>query len=80
MQLTAIHPADVTKDRLTLKRISPVFAEAVREYREERLAEEEHQDQRRNSRRRRPDAGQEVYDPEQRRRARPDPEAFEEDA
>ncbi len=41
MQLTSIHPADITERRLTLKRISPAFAEAVREYRKNRPAEEE---------------------------------------
>ena len=39
-QLTAIHPADVTEHRLTLKRISPAFAEAVRIYREDHQREE----------------------------------------
>jgi hypothetical protein len=34
MQETAIHPADVTDRWLTLKHISPAFAEAVREHRE----------------------------------------------
>jgi hypothetical protein len=36
VQLTAIHPANVTERRLTLKRISPAFAEAVREHRANR--------------------------------------------
>jgi hypothetical protein len=41
IQLTSIHPADVTERRLTLKRISPAFAEAVREHRKNKQAEEE---------------------------------------
>lgn len=40
MQETSIHPADVTERRLTLKHVSPAFAEAVREYRENRKEEE----------------------------------------
>ena len=36
IQVTEIHPANVTERRLTLKGISPAFAEAVREYRENR--------------------------------------------
>lgn len=32
-QITAIHPADTTERHLTLKRVSPAFVEAVREYR-----------------------------------------------
>jgi hypothetical protein len=39
-QLTAIHPAEVSEHRLTLKRISPAFAEAVRNYREDHQREE----------------------------------------
>ncbi len=64
MQVVGIHPADVTEDSLTLKGISQDFAEAVREYRRERRAEEEAQDQPRRSRRRPPDASQEYYDPD----------------
>jgi hypothetical protein len=75
MQLTAIHPADVTERRLTLKRVSPAFVEAVRDYRDQRAAEEEQEDYRP-----RPSApSQDVYDPERRRQARPSPEAFEEE-
>jgi hypothetical protein len=33
VQLTAIHPAEVTERRLTLKRVSPAFVEAVHNYR-----------------------------------------------
>jgi hypothetical protein len=36
VQLTAIHPTNVTERRLTLKRVSPAFVEAVREYRANR--------------------------------------------
>jgi hypothetical protein len=35
-QVTAIHPADATERHLTLKRVSPEFVEAVREYRANR--------------------------------------------
>jgi hypothetical protein len=70
LQVTAIHPADVTKRRLTLKCISPEFADAVWEYREERRAEAEQEDSPR---------GLPPRSPEQRRRPRPDPEEFDED-
>src|SRR5262249_10553465 len=33
-QVTAIHPAKATRSRLTLKRVSPAFAEAVLQHRE----------------------------------------------
>jgi hypothetical protein len=70
LQVTAIHPADVTKRRLTLKRISPEFADAVWEHRDERRAEAEQED---------PPRGSPPRRPEQRRRPRPDPEEFDED-
>jgi hypothetical protein len=50
MQLTAIHPANVTERRLTLKRISPAFAEAVLDYRANRKAEEQPEEYRREFR------------------------------
>lgn len=53
MQETAIHPADVTERRLTLKHIAPAFAEAVREYREDRKREGREEDSRREFRARR---------------------------
>ena len=46
MQVTAIHPANVTERRLTLKRVSPAFAEAVQEYRENRKGKEQQEDDR----------------------------------
>jgi hypothetical protein len=76
MQLTAIHPADVTDRRLTLRRVSPAFVEAVRDYRERRRAREGQED-RRPFRPRHPDPREDVFDPERRRQARPNPEAFE---
>jgi hypothetical protein len=79
MQLTAIHPADVTERRLTLKRVSPAFVKAVRDYREERRAQAEEED-RRPFRPRRPEPREDVFDPERRRQARPNPEGFEEGA
>lgn len=35
-QVTAIHPAEATESRLTLRRVSPDFVEAVRQHRAER--------------------------------------------
>lgn len=40
MQLTEIHVTDVTERRLTLKRVSPAFVQAVRNHREELTREE----------------------------------------
>jgi hypothetical protein len=40
IQVTAIHPTDITPDRLTLKGISPAFAQAVREHRQKRKPRE----------------------------------------
>jgi hypothetical protein len=77
MQLTAIHPADVTERRLTLKRVSPAFVEALRDYRDRPRADEEQEDYRRTSRPRRSEPSQDVYDPERPLPARPDPEAFQ---
>ena len=54
-QLTAIHPADVTETRLTLKCVSPEFVDAVKEHRERRRAEGQQEDHRRTTRRRRPE-------------------------
>jgi hypothetical protein len=50
MQLTAIHPANVTEHRLTLKCVSPAFVEAVRNYREDHKSEELPEDYRRKFR------------------------------
>jgi hypothetical protein len=41
IQLASIHPAEVKETRLTLKCISPAFAEAVREYREDHKGKRE---------------------------------------
>jgi hypothetical protein len=41
IQLTSIHAAEVSKRRITLKCISPEFADAVLEYRKKRRAEDE---------------------------------------
>lgn len=49
-QLTAIHPANATEHRLTLKRVSPAFVEAVRNYREDHKSEELPEDYRRTFR------------------------------
>src|SRR6266851_803407 len=49
VQLTSIHPADVTERRLTLKRVSPAFVDAVRDYRVLPTADD-HRDARNNSR------------------------------
>lgn len=46
MQVTAIHPANVSERWLILKRISPAFVEAVREYRAKRKSEEQQEDYR----------------------------------
>lgn len=43
IQLTAIHPAEVTERRLTLMRVSPAFVEAVRNHRDTRTADDERQ-------------------------------------
>jgi hypothetical protein len=53
MQETAIHPADVTERKLTLKCISPAFAQAVREYRETHRDGEQSEDYRRHFHQRR---------------------------
>jgi hypothetical protein len=53
VQETAIHPADVTERRLTLKRVSPAFVEAVHEYREEQQLEAQPAEERREDRIRR---------------------------
>jgi hypothetical protein len=56
MQLTAIHPANVTERRLTLKRVSPAFVDAVWDHRERRREEEEQEDYRRPFQPRRSDS------------------------
>lgn len=50
-QVTAIHPANPTSDEVTLKRVSPAFVEAVREYRKNRKCETQQEDQRSQTRR-----------------------------
>jgi hypothetical protein len=65
MQLTAIHPADVTERRLTLKRVAPAFVNAVRDYREKRSnVDEEREEYWSDFRSRRPEASEDVYDPD----------------
>jgi hypothetical protein len=79
IQLTAIHPAEVTERRLTLKRVSPAFVEAVRNHRDARTAEEEVEEEEGRGNRPRPsETSQDVYDPERRRQARSHPESSEE--
>jgi hypothetical protein len=65
MQLTAIHPGEVTERRLTLKCVSPAFVDAVRNHRERPRADEEEEDYLHGSRRR-SDPIEDVYDPERR--------------
>ncbi len=45
-QVTAIHPANPTERRVTLKRVSPAFVEAVHQYREERKGRSRQEDYR----------------------------------
>lgn len=45
-QVTAIHPANPTERRVTLKRVSPAFVEAVHQYRAERKGRERQEDYR----------------------------------
>lgn len=79
MQLTAIHTADVTDRRLTLKRVSPVFVEAVGDHRDRPRVEDEHDDTSRPTRPRHSDPSQDVYDPERARPIRPQADAFKEE-
>jgi hypothetical protein len=43
-QVTAIHPANPPEYELTLKRVSPAFVEAVREYRKSRKSARQQED------------------------------------
>jgi hypothetical protein len=80
MQLTAIHPGDVTERRLTLRRVAPAFVEAVRDYREKRSsADAEREEYWNDYRSRRSEASEDVFDPERGRKGRPSPEAYEEE-
>jgi hypothetical protein len=77
IQATAIHTGDVTDRRLTLKRVSPAFVEAVRDNRDRPRAEDAHQDAGHLARPRASEPSQDVYDPERRRPIDPESDAFE---
>jgi hypothetical protein len=80
IQLTAIHPGDVTERRLTLKRVAPAFVEAVRNYREKgSSADEGREEYWSDYRSRRSAPSEDVDDPERGRKGRANPEAFEEE-
>jgi hypothetical protein len=80
MQLTAIHPGDVTERRLTLKRVSPTFVDAVRDYRERPRAGKKREEYWSEFQSRRSAASEDVYDPERERESRSNREGFEEGA
>jgi hypothetical protein len=80
VQLTAIHPGDVTDRRLTLKRVSPAFVDAVRDYRERPRAGKEREKYWSEFQSRRLAGSEDVYDPERGRQGRPNQEGFEEEA
>jgi hypothetical protein len=76
IQATAIHTADVTDRRLTLKRVSPAFVEAMHDYRDRPRGEDAHQDSGRRAGPRRSEPSQDVYEPERRRPIDPKSDAF----
>src|SRR5437879_875493 len=75
-QLTAIHPDNVTDRRLILKGVSPLFVQAVQDYRE-RLRDEEQEEDRGPARPRGAGPREEILDPERRVRHRPRPEPLD---
>jgi hypothetical protein len=79
IQLTAIHPANVTDRRLTLKRIAPEFIEAVRDYREKPRSRDDGEEYWTDFQARISAPRHNVYDPERRRSARPNPDAYTEE-
>jgi hypothetical protein len=78
IQTTSIHPAYVTERRLTLKRVSASFVEAVGDYRE-KPRPGDLEDDRRKFRLGRAAPSEEMFDPERHRPSRPTSENIEEE-